>query len=573
MRKLRVQLLLSYLPLVIVPLLVIGVAASRAAEQGLSLLVRQDARQYVESLIPCLSGYYRMAGSWDNLHALFKQGKEGLTLSGLMEVVANEGNQPTVEGQQWVLFLSKGLPQCALIGYGRVEVRNPGVGRQGSPINPINPPLVQPGETGQPPIGVMPIRENAPITPETLILVSPQALILASTDGERLGMKLDESYLAGSVPILIDGQMVGRALVGRGLGALNQRQQQTLGMITAGVIAAAVISGLLAMGFGLLFSWQISAPLKALMTGVRQLGAGVWVKPIEVHSRNEFGDLTEAFNRMAAEITRQDQLHRQMVADIAHDLRTPLSVMMLEIEAVEAGFQSPREATVSLREEVRWLQRMVDDLRLLSLLDADQMLLKPEPVALSHFLQEAYDFWRTAAEAEGRILRLDAALSLPALELDPGRMRQVIGNLLDNAIRHTRPGDEICLCAQLESNGVLIEVRDQGEGIPPEDLPFIFDRFYRVDRSRSQDQRHREGSGLGLSIARQLIELHGGTIQVLSQVGYGTTFQIRLPLSGQTRQAGREGETRLARTPARGIIIDSPAVQRMTESRNIPGAD
>lgn len=572
MRKLRVQLLLSYLPLVIVPLLVIGVAANRAAEQGLSLLVRQDARQYVESLIPCLSGYYRMSGSWDNLHALFKQGKEGLTLSGLVEIVSNEGNQSAVQGQQWILFLSRGLPQCALMGYGRVEMRNPGVGRQG---NPMNPPLVDPapGEAGQPPVGVIPLRENMPITPETLILVSPQALILASTDGERLGMKLDESYLAGSVPILIDGQIVGRALVGTGLGILNQRQQQTLGMITTGVIAAAVISGLLAMGFGLLFSWRISAPLKALMIGVRQLGAGVWVKPIEVHSRNEFGDLTEAFNRMAAEITRQDQLHRQMVADIAHDLRTPLSVMMLEIEAVEAGFQSPREATVSLREEVRWLQRMVDDLRLLSLLDADQMRLKPEPVHLSNFLQETYDFWRTAAEAEGRVLRLDAALTLPTLELDPGRMRQVIGNLLDNAIRHTRPGDEICLRAQLESGYMLIEVRDQGEGIPAEDLPFIFDRFYRADRSRSQDQKHREGSGLGLSIAHQLIELHGGSIQAFSQVGYGTTFQIRLPLPGQIRQPGREGETRLTRTPARGIIIDSPAVQRMTESRNRPGAD
>lgn len=572
MRKLRVQLLLSYLPLVIVPLLVIGVTANRAAEQGLSLLVRQDARQYVESLVPCLVGYYRMAGSWDNLHQLFKQGKDGLTLSGFMEAAKNEGNQSAVEGQEWVLFLTRGLPQCALINYGRVEVRNPAVDRQG---NPINPPLAQPppGEAGQPPVGVIPIRENVPITPETLILVSPQALILASTDGERLGMKLDQSYLAGSVPILIDGKIVGRALVGTGLGILNQRQQQTLSMITTGVIAAALISGLLAMGFGLLFSWRMSAPLKALMTGVRQLGAGVWVKPIEVRSRNEFGDLTEAFNRMAAEITRQDQLHRQMVADIAHDLRTPLSVMMLEIEAVEAGFQSPREATASLREEVRWLQRMVDDLRLLSLLDADQMRLKTEPVALSNFLQETHDFWRTAAEAEGRVLRLDADLTLPTLELDPGRMRQVIGNLLDNAIRHTRPGDEICLRAQPESGIMLIEVRDQGEGIPPEDLPFIFDRFYRADRARSQDQKHREGSGLGLSIARQLIELHGGSIQAFSQVGYGTTFQIRLPLPGQIRQPGREGETRLARTPARGIIIDSPAVPRMTESPHRPGAD
>jgi two-component system sensor histidine kinase BaeS len=218
---------------------------------------------------------------------------------------------------------------------------------------------------------------------------------------------------------------------------------------------------------------------------------------------------------------------RQMVADIAHDLRTPLSTMSLEVEAIEAGFQTPEQATQSLREEIAWLQRMVDDLRLLSLMDADQIHLQLEPVPLNAFLSRLHDFWCISAEESGRTLTLEIADELPVIQADAVRLRQILGNLIDNALRHTKAGDQVRLQAQpAQDGGVILRVADSGEGIPADVLPRIFDRFYRADRARKHGD---SGSGLGLSIAKRLVEMHGGTIAVSSQLGHGTIFSIHLP--------------------------------------------
>jgi signal transduction histidine kinase len=262
------------------------------------------------------------------------------------------------------------------------------------------------------------------------------------------------------------------------------------------------------------------------MAGVKRLSAGEWTAPLAVDSQNEFGELTAAFNTMAAEVTRQHQLSRQMIADIAHDLRTPLSVMALEVEAIEAGFQTPGDAAASLRQEITWLQRLVDDLRLLSLIDADQMHLQLDKMPLAQFLCGVHDFWQIMATEADRQLVLDTPVDLPVVAFDPSRMRQVLGNLIDNAIRYTRPGGKITLGARADSGSVTIWVEDNGEGIAPADLPHVFDRFYRADPARS---RSSSGSGLGLSISRRLVEMHGGTIKVSSKLGHGAKFTIRLP--------------------------------------------
>ncbi len=236
---------------------------------------------------------------------------------------------------------------------------------------------------------------------------------------------------------------------------------------------------------------------------------------------------------MAGEITRQQKLNRQMVGDIAHDLRTPLSVMMLEIEAIEAGYQTPTEAAAALREEVGWLSRMVDDLRLLSLMDADQITLQRENVPMGDFLRSIHDFWARAAESEGRTMRLDLPNALPTVDVDPSRLRQIISNLIDNALRHTRPGDAITLSGRVGEGAMIVAVSDEGEGIAPDALPHIFDRFYRADRSRQHhpDGWKRDGSGLGLSITKRLVELHQGAIHVQSTLGRGTIFTVHFPLT------------------------------------------
>jgi two-component system sensor histidine kinase BaeS len=229
--------------------------------------------------------------------------------------------------------------------------------------------------------------------------------------------------------------------------------------------------------------------------------------------------------------------------------------MSLEIESIEAGFQTPAQATTSLREEITCLQRLVEDLRLLSLIDADQVRLQLERTPLHAFLYTVLDFWQTMADESGRCLRAELPADLPVASIDAPRIRQVLGNLIDNAIRHTESGGTITLGARASDNKIAIWVADNGEGIAPADLPHVFDRFYRADPSRARgsgrqnggENNSSSGSGLGLSISRRLVEMHGGTIGVRSTLGRGTTFTIELPRKSaenrESRKRARSYET------------------------------
>ncbi|MFN8419003.1 MAG: HAMP domain-containing sensor histidine kinase [Anaerolineae bacterium] len=314
--------------------------------------------------------------------------------------------------------------------------------------------------------------------------------------------------------------------------ALDQQRNQLLEVVNTALLLSGAISVALAVGIGWELSRRITRPVRDLMSGVRRLASGEWrtdepSAELPVRAGNEIGELTRAFNGMANEITHQQRMNKQMVADIAHDLRTPLSAMALEIEAIEAGYQTPLEAADSLREEINWLQRLVDELRLLSLIDADQIKPQLAPTELTSFVCGIYDFWQTVAADARRELTVNLPAELPTIDLDPGRMRQVLGNLIDNAIRHTPAGGKIELGVSTSGKEVTLWVKDNGEGIPPDELPRVFDRFYRADRSRQHQKLG--GSGLGLSIAKRLVELHGGTIAVSSTPGKGTTFTVSLP--------------------------------------------
>lgn len=473
--RLRWQLMLSYLPLIVVPVVLIGLVTSRLAEQGLTLLITQGAQHRAEEQAPRFAEYYAEHGSW----------------SGVSELFVIPPRPP------WLPLV---LP---------LDVEQPdGRGRR---------------------IGDL-------FQPQQTLITDLNGIIIASDNNNVLGQALSASALARGAPIIVNGKQIGTLVFGAAFGILDETQRQTLQAINTALLISGVVSVSLAIGLGLWLSWQITRPAQQLMIGVRRLSTGEWAEPLEVHSDNEFGDLTRAFNTMASEVTRQQQLRRQMVADVAHDLRTPLSAMMLEIEAIEAGFQSPAEATTSLREEVTWLQQLVDDLRMLSLMDADQVQLQPKVTALYPFLCSVYDFWQAMAEEEGRCLRVKAAPDLPDVCIDPGRMRQVLGNLIDNAIRHTQ-SRQIILSAEPDGTQAVIRITDDGAGIAPDDLPHIFDRFYRADRSRQHDAA-KGGSGLGLSIAQRLVELHHGQIAVQSTVGQGTTFTVRLPIvASESRHA------------------------------------
>jgi signal transduction histidine kinase len=290
---------------------------------------------------------------------------------------------------------------------------------------------------------------------------------------------------------------------------------------------------LLAVAIALLstffLSRRISAPIKALALAARRLGQGDLSERVQLKDKGEMGELAQAFNSMASDLERAEKLQRNMVADVAHELRTPLSNIKGYLEAVRDGVIKPDAETIrSLDEEAALLSRLVDDLQELSLAEAGELKLNRQPEDIGEVINKAVAAIQVQAQGKGISLTTDLPAGLPLCDIDSHRIGQVLRNLLENAIAHTGNGSSIMVTAEKQDNRVKVSVTDTGEGIPAEDLPYIFERFYRVDKSRA---RATGGSGLGLTIARRLVEAHGGKIEAQSEVGKGSRFSFTVPVS------------------------------------------
>ncbi|AZM59626.1 MULTISPECIES: sensor histidine kinase [unclassified Streptomyces] len=247
---------------------------------------------------------------------------------------------------------------------------------------------------------------------------------------------------------------------------------------------------------------------------------------IPVTTKDETGYLAAALNDLSERRERTEEQRRAMVSDIAHELRTPLTNIRGWLDAAQDGIAEPDAALLaSLQEEAHLLQHIIDDLQVLAAADAGTLHLNPQAVRLDDLIGQSAAAHRAGARAKDVELVVHTAGGL-SVHVDPVRLRQVIGNLLSNAVRHTPPGGRVTLGARRAPRGVELRVTDTGAGIRPEDLPRVFDRFWRGDTSRS---RKTGGSGLGLSIVRQLVRAHGGDVCVTSRPGVETAFTIRLP--------------------------------------------
>jgi signal transduction histidine kinase len=291
--------------------------------------------------------------------------------------------------------------------------------------------------------------------------------------------------------------------------------------------------GLLAVGIAILLTFFLSrrilSPVKALTSATRQYGKGDFSKRVAYKGKGELGELARSFNSMAENLEHTQRLWRNMVADVAHELRTPLSNLKGYLEAISDGVVKPDEATISsLNEEASSLSRLVEDLQELSLADAGELKITAQSEDINKLIKETVTALQPKAADKGLTLTADLPAVLPPLNIDALRIKQVLNNLLDNAVAHTGKDGIITVTAREQNNRVSISVSDTGEGIPPEDLPMIFERFYRVDKSRA---RKTGGSGLGLTITKRLVEAHSGTIEVKSQPGKGSTFTFTLPVS------------------------------------------
>ncbi len=368
--------------------------------------------------------------------------------------------------------------------------------------------------------------------------------IIAASQPDRVGQVFWPAERDAATPIIVDGMPVGYVYIFQNAVFKLKVPPAVLWdiLMTQRFTPGIIITIILSLVAGVIVAHSISRPLADLTAATRAITKGDLSVRVPVTQRGEARELALAFNTMADALNRADELRRNMTADTAHELRTPLSIIRAKLEGVIDGvYPATPEHLEPILAEVELLSHLVDDLRLLALAEAGQLQLDRRPTDISDLLRDTQVNFGAQAADKAITLSLDLPAALPRVVGDWRRIAQVLSNLMTNALRHTPEGGQITLSAKViekaapdKTNGtakkswVEVTVSDTGVGIPPEDLPHIFERFWRGEKSRS---RASGGSGLGLSIARHLVELHGGTITAESTPGEGSTFRFILPVA------------------------------------------
>ena len=296
------------------------------------------------------------------------------------------------------------------------------------------------------------------------------------------------------------------------------------------LLQIALVVGVLGLIFGVLASRNLAAPLNRLAVAARAIGARNLDYRVPVQGSDEIREVAESFNKMAADLQSAESLRRNLLADVAHELRTPLTVLQGNLQAIlDDVYALDKSEVVRLHDQTRHLHRLVNDLHELAQAEAHQLPLQKQALDLSALAQEAVEFFGPMAEEKGVALRLDVTTGSASVQGDRFRLMQVLQNLLNNALRHTPENGEIEVAVTAQAGGVAITIRDTGEGIDAEDLPHIFERFYRSGKARDRDSG---GTGLGLAIVAALVEAHDGRVSVTSGgKGTGSRFVVWLPSS------------------------------------------
>ncbi len=392
----------------------------------------------------------------------------------------------------------------------------------------------------------------------------PLHFVLAGADGrvvydgleDRPGRRLSRDEQAVAQQIVVDDEVVGHLVVtvpirSMVLGPLEESFVQRL---RRWLVIGALLAGGLGLVLVLTVSHSMTAPLRRLAEAARAVASRDFGHRVEVDGSAEMAEVAQAFNDMAAALQESEKQRRHMVADLAHELRTPLSVVQGNLRAILDDVYPLEKAEVArLYDETRLLSRLVDDLRDLALADAGQLRLNLAPTDAAQVVGITVDSLAPAAELQAVDLQAQVSGALPPVQADPDRLAQVLRNLLINALRHTPAGGRVAVSVAAVDGKIQFAVSDTGEGIAPEDLPCVFDRFWRADPARvrrlgaagfatsaetsaetsaqpaASEERWGGGSGLGLSIAQSLVEVQGGKIWAESMPGQGSTFRFNLP--------------------------------------------
>lgn len=306
-------------------------------------------------------------------------------------------------------------------------------------------------------------------------------------------------------------------------------EEQFLAAVNQSLWIAGVLVILIAGLMSLIFARRMTSPIQHMTRAAKQISAGKLDERIPVETRDEIGELAASFNQMAESLEKNRQMNRQLLAGIAHELKTPLTIIQGNLEAILDGVQDATpEKIAALHTETALLNRLVNDLRDLTLAEAGQLRLSVEPVKLRPLIAKIVEMLQPMLHDKSINLTVKVPASLPVVTADPDRVTQVFYNLLSNAIRYTPEHGQIDIIASTskDKNFAEITVKDNGEGIPSDDLPLIFNHFYRVDEARA---RKTGGTGVGLAITKLLVEAHSGTITATSKLGEGSSFTFTLP--------------------------------------------
>ncbi len=362
-------------------------------------------------------------------------------------------------------------------------------------------------------------------------VVNTQGEVVLGGLGQRTGNRIPRGWLNRGLPIEVNGREVGQIIFaeGRGMGMPSPQRNDFSERVNRAIFLAALGATAVSLAIGVVLARSLTKPLQEITKATQAVAQGDLAQQVPVRTDDELGKLATSFNQMSADLAKSRDLRRQMTADIAHDLRTPLSLILGHAEALSDGVLPPTPETFDvIHDEARRLNRLVEDLRLLSLAEAGELTLATRSVQPQSLLERAVVAHSPAAQQKQVELLLgDAPDDLPDVVADPDRMAQVLDNLVANALRYTPENGRIQLSAQQNHTVIQLKVQDSGPGMDGTELAHVFDRFYRGDKSR---QRHAGGSGLGLAIAKSIVVAHNGRIWAESAPGQGATFIIELPL-------------------------------------------
>jgi two-component system OmpR family sensor kinase/two-component system sensor histidine kinase BaeS len=360
------------------------------------------------------------------------------------------------------------------------------------------------------------------------LLVGTDYTIVAASDPQQIGRSLSEAERDQALALVVADQTVGYLLrEGAGAQALDTTQQKFLDDVSRVLAMTAVGAMILALLMGLAFAWVLVRPLNYLRQSASAIAQGHLGTQMPLAGTAEFHEVAAAFNHMSAALAESEAVRQRMTSDIAHELRSPVSVMRGQLEAMMDGvFPLNTEQLVVVYDQTLHLGRLIEDLRTLTRAEAGRLPMEMTRLNPNTFVPRVVADFVPLAQEESITLRTDITPALPHIQADVDRLQQIFANLLANALAHTPSGGTIVVSANKTETAVRFMVADTGSGLTPEQSKHVFERFYRTDDARQRDQ---SGSGLGLAITQELVRLHNGRIWVESAPGKGSTFCLEIP--------------------------------------------